>query len=116
MSDNANPQQLITRGLLKIMKPVQALVMVAVYQQFPERFIPRNDYYFPISVIQIMRALKIKEAVCQLMVSQLVDTGFLERRKAKRGGMEYRIVFSKLHPFVIGEQESPFYTKIKDKK
>lgn len=95
-----NSQQLIIRGLLKEMKPVQALIMVAIYQQFPERFLPNNDLYFKPSSAQITRSLSLKEPVYYFLVSRLVDGGWLEKRKAKSGGLEYRIVFEKLHPFI----------------
>jgi len=100
MSDN--PQELIVKGLMKCMRPMQALVMTAIYQQFPERYIPRNGYFFPPSIAQITRALKVKDSVVYLMLHNLVESGWLEQKKGKRG-MEYKIVFDKLKPFVDGE-------------
>lgn len=101
-AEKPNAQQLIIRGLLKHMKPIQALVMVALYQQFPQRFLPNNDFFFKPSEAQIQRALHLKPPVIYLMFSRLVTTGYLEKRKAKSGGLEYRIVFAKLHPFIEG--------------
>lgn len=101
-AEKPNAQQLIIRGLLKHMKPIQALVMVALYQQFPQRFLPNNDFFFKPSEAQIQRALHLKPPVIYLMLSRLVAAGYLEKRKAKSGGLEYRIVFAKLHPFIEG--------------
>ena len=94
------PQQLIFKGLLKYMKPVQALVFMAFYMQFPDRFIPANDFFFRPSWTAIKGQLHVKEPVYHLMVTRLVDGGWLERRKARSGGMEYRIVFERLHDFI----------------
>jgi DNA-binding MarR family transcriptional regulator len=101
---SSNPGQAIIKGLMKQMKPIQALVMHAVYRQFPERFIPRNSGFFSPSVIQIQREMKLKESVIHLMLARLVDSGYLERRKARAGGLEYRIVFDKLSDFVEVEK------------
>ncbi len=99
------PQQLIFKGLLKHMKPVQAMVFMAFYQQFPERYLPGNDYYFRPSFLASKSQLRIKEPVYHLIVTRLVDGGWLERRKARSGGMEYRIVFERLHDFIEGGKE-----------
>jgi hypothetical protein len=92
--------QLVFKGLLKRMKPVQALVFMALYTQFPARFIPANDFYFKPSEKLVIAPMKIKPAVYYLMLSRLVDAGFLDRRKARSGGLEYRIVFEKLEGFI----------------
>jgi hypothetical protein len=96
------PQQLIIKGLLKHMRPIQAIVFMGLYEQFPARFLPNNDFFFRPSMKLIIAPMKIKEPVYHLMMSRLVEGGWLERRKAKAGGLEYRIVFDKLHPFIAG--------------
>lgn len=100
-STKAIPAALIFKGLLKSMKPVQALVFMAFYNQFPARFIPRNDYFFRPNQKEICTQMSLKDAVYYLMVSRLVDGGWLEKRAAKSGGLEYRIVFEKLHGFIV---------------
>ena len=92
--------QLVFKGLLKHMRPVQALVFMALYQQFPERFIARNDYFFTPSIRPILKTMSIKPPVYYLMLTRLVEGGWLQKRPAKRGGLEYRIVFEKLEPFI----------------
>lgn len=93
--------QLIIKGLLKQMKPIQALVFMAIYQQFPQRFIPNNDYFFQPSMGLIIKAMKISPAVYYLMLSRLVESGYIERRKHSRSKeLEYRIVFEKLNGFI----------------
>lgn len=96
-----NPQQLIIQGLLhrERMRPIQALVLMALYQQYPERYLPNNDFFFLPSEKQVTKALKLKAPVYYLMLTRLVDGGWLDRRKGPFG-MEYRIVFAKLHPFI----------------
>lgn len=103
--DKGSPQQaMILQGLRKHMRPVQALIMLSVYRQFYERcispiYIVHKDCYFQFNVPQVMKAMKLKEPVVQLMLTKLVDEGWLERRKSKRG-MEYRLVWGKIQPFM----------------
>lgn len=97
--------QLIFKGLLRDgMKPVQALVFMGFYKQFPARYIPGNEYYFKPTVRLIISPMRIKEPVYWLMVTRLVDGGWLERRKARSGGLEFRIVFEKLHGYIESKE------------
>lgn len=89
----------------KAFGPVMAKIMFMVYNQFPERFIPNNDGYFKPSMVLITEELKIADPVYYFLMGKLVDNGWLERRKARSGGLEYRIVFKMLDPF-IGIDES----------
>ena len=90
------------------MKPVQMMIFIAVYQQFYDRcasdtYVVKSDCFFPMRSDIVLRRLKIKEPVYQLMLTRLVNEGWLERRKGKCGGVEYRLVFSKLLPFMEAE-------------
>ena len=89
----------------KAFGPVMAKIMFMVYDQFPERFLPNNDGYFKPSMQLIIDEMKIADPVYYFLMGKLVDTGWLERRKAKSGGLEYRIVFKKLDPFIRDEEE-----------
>lgn len=103
--EKAPAAQLIFKGLLRDgVKPVQALVFMGFYKQFPARYIPGNEYYFKPTVRLIIAPMRIKEPVYHLMVSRLVEGGWLERRKAKSGGLEYRIVFEKLHGYIESKE------------
>lgn len=100
------PQQLVFKGLLGIgVKPVKALVFMAFYMQFPARFLPNNQFYFRPVVSAILKQLRVKEPIYQALVSDLVRDGWLQRRKAKSGGQEFRIVFEKVRPFIKGKEE-----------
>ncbi len=95
-----SPPQAIFKGLLKHMRPMQALVFMAVYDQFPERYLPDNDFYFCPSIRQMRKGLHIKDPVIYFLLTNLTEAGWLQRRKSKLNGMEYRICFDKLSPFI----------------
>lgn len=99
----ATPSQLVFKGLLKHMKPVQALIFMGIYTQFPGRFIPHNEYFFQPSMKLIIAPMRLKEPVYHMMMARLVEGGWLSRRKHKRSGqLEYRIEFDKLRGFLEG--------------
>lgn len=103
MAEGRSVIGLIFKGLLQHMKPIQALVFMQLYQQFPARFIPGNDFFFKPIQKAICAQMNLKDSVYYLMVHKLVSEGWLEQRQAKSGGLEFRIVFEKLHRFVESE-------------
>ena len=98
----AAPVNLIFEGLIKQehMGPVKAMIFCHIFQQFPYRYIPNNQFYFKPTIDVITNAMHIKPVVYYYMVNQLVDEGYLVKRKAKSGGQELLIVFKAVDKFI----------------
>lgn len=90
----------IFKGLKKEMPATQALIMLAIFNQFPYRFIPSNQFYFTPNVDEITDQMSMDLMTFTQMANNLVGLGFLEKRNAAGGGMEYRIVFDRLRIYL----------------
>lgn len=96
------PANKVFRGLIRETKmpPMRAMVLMNVYEQFPDRFVPGNGGFFKPSIGKILANLpQSSEIAVHDLIGQLVDEGYLSKRKAKIG-FEYRIEFGKLERFV----------------
>ncbi len=94
----ADPALVLRNGLLREMPPVQALVMMQLYQQFPKRWRKENGMFFLPDEAAIMRTMHLKPPRLYELLGRLVDGGYLEKR-LERQGMEYRIRFESLERF-----------------
>lgn len=90
----------IFKGLKAEMSASQAMIMLAIFNQFPYRFIPNNSFYFTPNVDEITEQMSIDLMAFTKMANNLVGLGFLEKRNASGGGMEYRIVFDRLRRYL----------------
>ncbi len=102
MSDEQDKAYQIFRGLLRHynMPPMQALVMIGLYNQFPLRYKMADGFYFRPDEPQLVKSMRIKLPVYYHLLRGLLRDGFIERKKSKPWGYEYRIVFDKLAPLV----------------
>lgn len=92
----------ILKGMVKIMPPLQAMVFMSYFNQFPERYSGiRNDYYFQPDWVTTIRQLHLSRRVFWKMTRALVGLGYLQRRWCGllRGWWEYQIAFEKLKRF-----------------
>ncbi|MDD5303529.1 MAG: hypothetical protein PHS14_10525 [Elusimicrobia bacterium] len=98
----ADPALALRNGLLSEMPPVQALVMMQLYFQLPQRWDRSGKhgmFFFP-DEAAIRRTMRLKAPVYYAMVRRLVDGGYIERRHVPHRGMEYRICFARLERFL----------------
>lgn len=90
----------VFRGLKREMPPVQAMIMMAIFNQFPYRFIPNNGFYFTPNVDEITQQMGLDLMEFTKLANNLVVLGFLDKRNSNSGGMEYRIVFDRLRAYL----------------
>ena len=98
---------MILRGLKSEMPATQALLMIALFNQcitffnkFPSQFFKNKDLFFPANKIEIFRQLHLDLISFTELINNLVGLGFLDKRNASGGGMEYRIVFDRLRKYL----------------
>jgi len=91
---------IIFKGLKKEMPPTQALLMMAFFNQFPYRFIPHNGFYFTPNTDEITSQMNLDLMAITTMANNLVGLGFLDKRNAESGGVEYRIIFDRLRRYL----------------
>jgi hypothetical protein len=94
----ADKSPLIFKGLRTEMKPVQAMVFMAFFNQFPRRYVKNNEFYFTLRP-GTLDDMGIDRTGQTDMINNLVGLGFLEKRN-KNYGMEYRIVFDRLKHYI----------------
>ncbi len=95
---SADPALVLRDGLLREMPPVQALVMMQLYRQFPKRWRRDHGMFFRPDEAAIMRAMHLRPPMFYALLGRLIDGGYLEKR-LERQGMEYRIRFERLERF-----------------
>lgn len=99
---NAEKAQVrILRGLTKEMPPIQAIVFMSYFNQFPERWDHRDkEYYFLPDPWPTIRQLGIKPRVFRKLTRNLVDQGWLKKRsRGLRGPAQYRVMFERLDKY-----------------
>jgi hypothetical protein len=89
-------QVAILRGMAREMSPMQAIVFMSYFNQFPELARPGNDNYFSPAWAVTIRTMGIKRRAFWKMTSNLVELGFLDVRPHLFKADEYRIMFDKL--------------------
>jgi hypothetical protein len=93
-------QASILRGMAKDMPPMQAMVFMAYFHQFPARFVDGKQNYFSPDHLTTIRQLGIKRRAYRKMTRALARLGFLETRRVKPWKRaEYRVVFEKLDKY-----------------
>lgn len=95
-----DPSSLIFSGLMKVMPPTQAIVMMAIINQHPLRATKERDWYFKPNEREILRQMRIKPAVFYELLRRLVEARYLKKARARGDGFEYRINFDLLRPFL----------------
>jgi hypothetical protein len=95
----ADKSPLIFKGLRTEMKPVQAMVFMAFFNQFPYRFTPNNEFYFTLRP-GTLDEMGLSRDAQTTMTNNLVGLGFLDKRNRVNGDMEYRIVFDRLKHYI----------------
>jgi len=101
-----DPALRLRDGLLREMSPFQALVMMQLYNQFPQRWDKsgRHGMFFSPDEARIMREMRLRPPRYYWFIGRLVAGGYLEKRRAEHG-MEYRICFERMKHFL--EAKSP---------
>ena len=104
----ADPGLALRDGLLREMSPFQALVMMQLYYQLPQRWdrSGRHGMFFSPDEAGIMRMLKLKPPRYYWFIGRLVRGGYLEKRRAD-SGMEYRICFEHLKHYLEPKSPTP---------
>ena len=100
-----DPQKAIRQGLRDAgFKGFHIMVFMAIYEQFFKAcaspyVVVHADCFFRVDVGAIVKRLKVSEPKVQERLRQVVEAGYLEKRKTK-SGMQYRITWNKLAPFI----------------
>jgi hypothetical protein len=96
----------ILRGMKSEMPPMQAIVFMSLFHQFPERFIYGEDNFFRPDALTTCVQLRIKRRAYWAMTHNLERLGYVRRRRASTvpWRREVRINFDKLAKFKEGKK------------